>query len=151
MNMIRKALACLMTISILICMAGCGHEHSMAERTLKEKTCTTDGEIEYYCTGCDYKYTEKIEASHNYEKTVIKESTCTTRGEAKYVCKDCGDTYNEELPLSSHTYENKYCTVCGAKKIGIITTPFIPKSFNYGAADIIRTTCRITDVKAEIN
>ena len=148
----KKVMALILAVSLCIIFAGCGHKHIMAERIITEKTCTVDGLLEHYCTKCDYKYTETIEASHDYEKKVTVESTCIEKGETQFTCKVCGDSYvKEDMVLGDHKYVDKYCTVCGAKKIGKITTPLTSVELNYGAYDVVRSTCRITDVTAEIN
>lgn len=132
-------------------LSGCGHQHEMAEKVIKEKTCTENGEIEHYCTTCNYKWKEEIKAEHTYEKEIISQSTCTTKGKVKFICKNCGDNYKEEIPLLSHKYENKYCTICGAKKICKIFTGSTYGTYDYGAYGTIRTTCKITKVDAEIS
>lgn len=147
----KKHLSVVIVLLIILALTSCGHQHTMAEKTVKEKTCTEDGEIQHYCTTCDYKYSETVKASHNYDEEIITPSTCQTKGKSKFTCKDCGDNYEKELALASHNYENKYCTVCGIKKIGKITTPIYLGEYKYGAAGTVRTTCKITSVNAEIN
>ncbi len=149
----KKGIAMILAMATMLCLlSGCSHKHSMTERIAQEKTCITDGKIEHYCTGCDYKYTETIDASHDYEETILKESTCITNGTARYTCKNCDATFTKDLSLGSHKYDGKYCSVCGEKKVGKITNPYLPQTYNYGVADIVvQSTCKITKVKAEIN
>lgn len=138
-------------LSLLFCLCACGHEHDMTEKVVKKATCTEEGEVEHYCKTCNYNYFETVKASHNYEESVIEKSTCVSKGKSKFTCILCGEGYEKENDLVSHNYENKYCTVCGAKKIGEIHTKIPYRELSYGASGYdARTKCKITNVMAEI-
>ncbi len=140
-------------IIVFICSRG-AHEHQMAEKIIKEATCTEDGEIKYYCKNCDYNYTQKIEAKHDYEETVLEKSTCVVKGKSKFTCRVCGNSYEKENELTSHFYKNKYCTVCGAKKFGKIDVDIPIGELSYGVSSTIVNRVimkyKINDLKAYI-
>lgn len=76
--------------------------------TVKEPTCTTNGEKERRCTreGCDYREADVIPAKgHQYEVVEKTDSTCETIGYTKYTCTVCGDTYEEKSEGFSHQYD----------------------------------------------
>ncbi len=147
----RVICAFLVVLSLLFCLCGCGHEHDMTEKMEKEATCTEEGEVKHYCKTCNYNYLETVEASHDYEESVIEKSTCISKGKSKFICKSCGESYEKENDLVSHNYENKYCIVCGTKKIGKIHTRIPYGELSYGASGYdARTKCKITNVSAEI-
>lgn len=139
-------------ISVAALFSGCSnHEHNIQYRTVKEPSCTEDGAEERYCTDCDYVETWAIPAAHKYETTILKESTCQIKGSARYTCSVCGDSYEEETELSSHNYVDKYCTVCGTRKVGTITERGLLQEFDYGSGGTVVTTCKITTLRGEIN
>ena len=73
------------------------------------------------CNLCGHK--RDAECDHAETQTIIgKGSTCTDTGLTDGIkCKSCGETIvaQETIPVSSHTYDNKYddeCNVCGHKR-----------------------------------
>lgn len=45
---------------------------------------------------------------------VTREPTCTEEGEATFTCAGCGAVGTEAIPMIAHTYEDGFCTACGA-------------------------------------
>ena len=147
----KRVICVFIVLSLLFCLCACGHEHVMEEKIVKEATCTEKGEVKHYCKTCDYNYSETLESSHNYEESVIEESTCVYKGKSKFTCKACGESYEKEKDLVFHNYKNKYCTVCGTRKIGKIYTNVPYGELSYGVSGYdARTKCKITNVSAEI-
>ena len=55
-----------------------------------------------------------VVCEHTYE-AVVTAPTCTEKGFTTYTCSKCGDSYvADETELAAHTYEEGYCTACGA-------------------------------------
>ncbi len=148
---IKWILSLVLIIGTAVMFSGCGHKHEMAEKVIKKATCTENGEIKHYCKTCDYSYNETVEAKHDYEESVLEKSTCIKKGTKKFTCKFCGNSYEKEIKLAEHHYENKYCTVCGEKKVGKIEVrePYGELSYGASTSDAL-TKCRISDVSAEI-
>ncbi len=78
------------------------HEHSWSEKGTPnpDATCTEDGVMEFACSGCSEKKTEKIPAKgHEYTGWVVDtEATCTEDGQEKNVCSRCKDTQTQPIP-----------------------------------------------------
>ena len=51
---------------------------------------------------------------HSHSASVTKAATCTEAGVRTYTCS-CGDSYTEEIAALGHSYDNGYCTICGAQ------------------------------------
>lgn len=118
----RTVCTALICGSMLIALAGCGHEHEWAEATCTEpRTCTECGETEGEPLGHKWK-----EATCTEPKTCTecgetegeplghkwKEATCT---EPK-TCTECGETEGKPLGhkwKEATCTEPKTCTVCG--------------------------------------
>ncbi|MBQ6569114.1 MAG: hypothetical protein IJL87_02535 [Clostridia bacterium] len=137
--------------AMFLSLCGCGHVHDYKETVITEPTCTSDGLSEFKCE-CGESYTEKTKKEHEYESNLIKEPTCQKTGQMEYKCKSCGDTYTEVVEKSSHTYgSNKYCTVCGAKKVGSVKLPSTSygNTYDYIRYGTVVSTCKITDLSYE--
>ena len=93
----KRLFLCLAVILLaVLAFASCAeerHTHTASEwKTVKEATCTMDGERITKCTECDEVLaTVTITASHNFEITTIS-PTCTERGYNSYNCLRCGVT-----------------------------------------------------------
>ena len=80
------------------------------------------------CTPISFKeaLTFEKECKTNYAQTncwhefgtakVLKKPTCSSNGEEKQICKICGYEEITKTEKLDHDYENKVCSVCGAKK-----------------------------------
>lgn len=87
----------------------CGesHEHSFGEgTTIKELTCTQDGEIDYKCSKCGYIKKEITKATgHEWGewKTTLAQ-TCTTDGKEERVCSKCSEKEERTLKATGHEW-----------------------------------------------
>ena len=145
----------LIFVSLMTLSVGCESDehttHYLESRTVREPSCTEEGLEEIYCIHCDYSETRSIPIAHKYESLVLKESTCTEKGTVRYKCSICNDTYDDDLKLANHIYVDKKCSVCGAKKVGTITTRGTYQQFDYGSWETVVSTCKITYLKGEID
>ena len=115
----KKLLALTLVLIFSILFVGCGHNHTMQEKTVLEVSCDSDGEVEHYCTECDYKFSEQIKAKgHNYgNESVVVEASCTQTGKKEKVCKVCGKK-NEEIIEAKHTFNEEIVTEATCKNAG---------------------------------
>ena len=115
----------------------CGesHEHSFGEgTTIKELTCTQDGEIDYKCSKCGYIKKEITKATgHEWGewKTTLAQ-TCTTDGKEERVCSKCSEKEERTLKATGHEWgewkttlaqtcttdgkEERICSKCSKKE-----------------------------------
>jgi len=54
------------------------------------------------------------DCTHSYAHIDGTAATCTEGGLLTYQCENCSYTFTEEIPELGHSYENGYCTRCGA-------------------------------------
>lgn len=115
----------------------CGesHKHSFGEgTTIKELTCTQDGEIDYKCSKCGY-IKKKITKATGHEwgkwKTALAQ-TCTTDGKEERVCSKCSEKEERTLKATGHEWgewkttlaqtcttdgkEERICSKCSEKE-----------------------------------
>ena len=95
--------------------------HNVVEwLTVKEATCTEEGEKQGECSRCGQVETAIIEKTHHYT-SVVTAPSCTEKGYTTYTCV-CGDSYVADFvdATGEHTYENGVCTGCGESQ-GTIT------------------------------
>lgn len=115
----------------------CGesHEHSFGEgTTIKELTCTQDGEIDYKCSKCGYIKKEITKATgHEWGewKTTLAQ-TCTTDGKEERTCSKCSEKEERTLKATGHKWgewkitlaqtcttdgkEERICSKCSKKE-----------------------------------
>lgn len=105
----------------------CGesHEHSFGEgTTIKELTCTQDGEIDYKCSKCGYIKKEITKATgHEWGKwkTALAQ-TCTTDGKEERTCSKCSEKEERTLKATGHEWREwktilvKTCTTDGKEE-----------------------------------
>ena len=115
----------------------CGesHEHSFGEgTTIKELTCTQDGEIDYKCSKCGYIKKEITKATgHEWGewKTTLAQ-TCTTDGKEERTCSKCSEKEERTLKATGHKWgewkttlaqtcttdgkEERICSKCSEKE-----------------------------------
>lgn len=115
----------------------CGesHEHSFGEgTTIKELTCTQDGEIDYKCSKCGYIKKEITKATgHEWGewKTTLAQ-TCTTDGKEERTCSKCSEKEERTLKATGHEWgewqttlaqtcttdgkEERICSKCSKKE-----------------------------------
>lgn len=105
----------------------CGesHEHSFGEgTTIKELTCTQDGEIDYKCSKCGYIKKEITKATgHEWRewKTTLAK-TCTTDGKEERTCSKCSEKEERTLKATGHEWGEwktilvKTCTTDGKEE-----------------------------------
>ncbi len=122
-NFVKKVFIFIISLLLILSVAGCKHEHAMQEKTILEVSCDLDGEVEHYCTECDYKYSEQIKSQgHNYgNESIILEATCTEDGKKEKVCSTCGKK-SEEIIEAKHTLNEELiteatCRSAGKKKV----------------------------------
>lgn len=115
----------------------CGesHEHSFGEgTTIKELTCTQDGEIDYKCSKCGYIKKEITKATgHEWgEWQTTLAQTCTTDGKEERVCSKCSEKEERTLKATGHEWgewkttlaqtcttdgkEERICSKCSEKE-----------------------------------
>ena len=115
----------------------CGesHKHSFGEgTTIKELTCTQDGEIDYKCSKCGY-IKKKITKATGHEwgewKTTLAQ-TCTTDGKEERTCSKCSEKEERTLKATGHEWgewqttlaqtcttdgkEERICSKCSKKE-----------------------------------
>ena len=111
-------------------------KHTWGEKvTIKEPTCTEEGQTQRTCTVCGAKEEPKTVKAlgHKYDDgAVTKNATCGDPGIKTFTCERCGDTYEEKIyvphtwsetsvPLTvgdSDAIVNEFtCTICGKKKL----------------------------------
>ena len=115
----------------------CGesHEHSFGEgTTIKELTCTQDGEIDYKCSKCGYIKKEITKATgHEWGewKTTLAQ-TCITDGKEERTCSKCSEKEERTLKATGHEWgewkitlaqtcttdgkEERICSKCSEKE-----------------------------------
>ena len=115
----------------------CGesHEHSYGKgTTIKELTCTQDGEIDYKCSKCGYIKKEITKATgHEWGewKTTLAQ-TCTTDGKEERTCSKCSEKEERTLKATGHEWgewkitlaqtcttdgkEERICSKCSEKE-----------------------------------
>ena len=101
------------------------HEHSFGEgTTIKELTCTQDGEIDYKCSKCGYIKKEITKATgHEWGewKTTLAQ-TCTTDGKEERICSKCSEKEERTLKATGHEWGEwkttlaKTCTTDGKEE-----------------------------------
>ncbi len=82
--------------------------HDMGDyETVKEPTCTAQGEKAAKCSRCDKSETESIaKLGHSYsEYEITKQATCTAMGEKTAYCERCEKTVTEDIPRLPHKEE----------------------------------------------
>lgn len=115
----------------------CGesHEHSFGEgTTIKELTCTQDGEIDYKCSKCGYIKKEITKATgHEWgEWKTTLDQTCTTDGKEERTCSKCSEKEERTLKATGHEWgewkitlaqtcttdgkEERICSKCSEKE-----------------------------------
>lgn len=112
------------------------HEHEWSVRSRTEPTCGKDGNVTYYCFGCDQSKTETLPATGNHswgEWTVTQAATCAAAGSQTRSCSVCGKTETQSIPATgNHSWDGGSvttaatctaagvrtytCTVCGATR-----------------------------------
>ena len=103
------------TITYVIPAAEGACEHTNADITTVDATCTTDGSKTTDCKDCDYVKTETIPAKgHTYNNGEIKKAaSCTETGTKLFVCEVCGAEKEETISATGHNYVDGCCSVCG--------------------------------------
>ena len=115
----------------------CGesHEHSFGEgTTIKELTCTQDGEIDYKCSKCGYIKKEITKATgHEWgEWQTTLAQTCATDGKEERTCAKCSEKEERTLKATGHEWgewqttlaqtcttdgkEERICSKCSKKE-----------------------------------
>ena len=105
------------------------HTHNMLHVVKVDKTCTKDGNIEYYhCSKCNKNYLDKngvnevidvvIKASHEYGSFINEvDSTCTNEGtKGHYECSACHNYFDANknkldglvIAKKAHVYKNEW-------------------------------------------
>ena len=85
------------------------HTHTYGDAIItKNASCSQAGEKTYYCTGCDYFYTETIPAtSHSYEFSYHLDPDCDEEGYDMYICSNCNAEDKRNVsPAIGHDYRD---------------------------------------------
>ena len=91
--------------------------HTYGEwKTIKEATCTEDGERSKECVVCHHVETEVITVTgHSFSDWKdITPATCTTDGEQTRTCTKCQYKETATVYALGHDIQNNVCTRCGA-------------------------------------
>ncbi len=105
---------------------------SLREVAAKESTCTEGGYTSHkHCDGCglDIGKVETRANGHDLHIT-IEDATCTHAGLRTTICQNCDYTVSETIPQLDHSYENGYCTTCGAKDPNYVEPDPTPTTFS---------------------
>lgn len=82
--------------------APCTHEYGPWE-TVKEATCTEEGEMITHCTLCDDPKTRTTSPiPHTFSTTETTPATCEKEGKEVQTCEICGHTETKTLPITAH-------------------------------------------------
>ena len=118
------------------------HTHNMVKTTANGKTCTTNGNIEYYtCTKCNKLYNDEngtlelqladtvIPASHELTRTAAQGNSCTEPGNIEYYsCSVCSKKFTD----AAGTNEVADVTIPAAGHNMNRTAPAAPDCTNTG-------------------
>ncbi len=106
----KKLLAILLALAMLLCLAACGDEEGVVE-TSGEATQTEasvdPGKILEECVDGE---------AHTFTEEVIANASCTENGDMLYICSKCDVSYMEEIPAFGHDAYPATCEepgVCG--------------------------------------
>ena len=82
------------------------HTHNWGDYvTVKEATCTEDGQQERECKDCGEKQTKTIKAAHKWGDWItVTEATCQAEGSKKHVCSVCNAEETETIEKADHTW-----------------------------------------------
>ena len=92
--------------------------HDLYDVEAREPNCTQVGWDAYQaCRNCDYNTKVELPAKHDIVEHLAQIASCTQVGWNAYeTCKICSYTTYEEIPMEDHDYQDKACSVCGAKQ-----------------------------------
>ncbi len=139
---------------IVIAVDALGHDWG-AGKVINQPTCLAEGTIEYECSRCGGKKTDKLDkVDHDYT-TVTNQASCTEDGSVVSTCKYCGDVITTVIPAKGHTWadtpestvpakcEEKgsatyKCENCGETK----TTEIPALGHVYEAKETVAPTCK---------
>ena len=96
------------------------HTHDYSCSTVKEATCTKEGEKECTCSICGDKITRVIQIEDHTPESCIQKVApkCSEAGKEECTCAVCGAKVEQDIPATGHIYEDGKCNVCGAAKYG---------------------------------
>lgn len=96
------------------------HTHDYSCSTIKEPTCTEDGESECTCSICGEKTTRVVATDgHAFGScTRIRDPKCTETGKDDCTCSVCGFKVMKDVPATGHKFEDGKCNYCGVLKYG---------------------------------
>lgn len=115
------------------------HTHNWGDYvTVKEATCTEDGQQERACKDCGEKQTKTIKAAHKWGDWItVTEATCQAEGSKKHVCSVCNTEETETIEKADHTWgdwitvteadcdnagsRKHVCSVCSTEETEAIT------------------------------
>ena len=100
-NVVDKSGNILTTSTLLIKE---GNHKMKLDKTIKEATCTVNGEELYVCEFCGYEEIKTITKDHSFGewKTTVS-PTCTQSGLKTATCT-CGKTKTETIPANGHSF-----------------------------------------------
>ena len=95
-----------MVIPSSVSQSSCSHTYK--KYTIKEGTCTTNGESWETCTTCGLsKGKVTTTASHSYGDWVVTNATCVTEGSKVRTCTKCGNKETQTIPYGGHNYTSR--------------------------------------------
>lgn len=143
----KKVLALLLAVSMLVMLAACGKDQGDSSATEQPSEFTSGTPTE-----TDPTTPEEEPHSHSYSQQVTTEATCAAEGEKTFTC-DCGDSYTESIPMTDHTWgewvmdapalvgkvgrEKMTCSVCFATEFRERTANAVTNSFYDGGLQYI--------------
>lgn len=120
---------------LAVAVTSCGekktpaHTHDYSCSTVKDATCTVDGERECKCTICGDKKTKVIPAEGHTPESCkqIRAPKCSEVGKEECTCAVCGEKVERDIPPTGHIYEDGKCMVCGVLQYGckVVTGPTV--------------------------
>lgn len=100
-------------------------------------TCAKEGYTTVKCSVCGLETTtKKAKTAHKWDAgKVTKAATCAAAGVKTFTCTVCKTTKTESIAkLTTHTYKDGKCTVCGTKDPNYKPTPVGP-TYKLGDVD----------------
>ena len=90
------------------------HTHTMGQwYTVKEATCTSDGQLRRDCSGCDHSETQAVAAKgHSFgDWYTVREATAAQKGLERRDCPHCGHYETRETEYTGGTVVKVYATI----------------------------------------
>lgn len=138
----KKLLAILLAMAMLLCLAACGEEEAPASTGAEETQ--TEG------TAQEYTISELCEDGqpHTFTEEVVANVSCEDEGAVLYICSKCDASYMEEVPAYGHDAYPATCEepgICGT--CGQEAEPALGHSFE---GDVCKN-CGMSEAEVQAN